>query len=74
MLGAAGELEGWGGIGLAGGEPARHFLGVVKLIGDGGAIVARDRSGVPGVRFVDELEGCDVAGGEGLHFEFGGRW
>lgn len=42
------------------GQPTSHLLGVVKLIGDGGAIVARNGVGVFGMRPIDELEGFYV--------------
>ncbi len=75
MLGAAGELQCRRGVGLALGQPAGHFAGVVQLVGDGeGAVVAvgvGDGVGVRGVGFVDQPDGCDVVwfeGVEGLHF------
>jgi hypothetical protein len=72
VLRPAGELQRRRGVGLARGQPASHFPGVVQLIWDGGAaIVARDGVGVLRVGVVDEFDGCGVVrreGREGVHF------
>lgn len=72
VLRPAGELQRGRSVGLARRQPASHFPRVAELKRDG-AIIAGDRSGVAGVRLVDELDGRGVVGSEGLkglHFDF----